>query len=99
MHVWAYMVVKDEGDRFFREAIDSLRDQVDGLFVYDDQSTDDTVDILRELKVPHIVRASNAPSFLENESLFREQAWQRMESMFSPRLGDWIMTLDADEQL
>lgn len=99
MDMYGYMVTYNEGDRYLREAIESLKGQVAGLFVYDDQSTDNTVDILQELKLPHLVRPAGRPSFLEHEGVFRQDAWSRMTSMFSPKSGDWIITLDADEQL
>lgn len=93
------MVTRNEAGRYLKEAVDSIRPLVDNLFVYDDRSTDETAIRLAEWKVPHIVRKRSHPSFLDNEDVFRQNAWERMEAMFGPRPGDWIITLDADEQL
>lgn len=99
MNVYAYMVTYNESDRYLRAAQNSLCDTVDGLFVYDDRSTDGTQELLSRMRVPHIVRPESAPSFQDDESAFRQDAWRRMEAEFSPRPGDWIFTLDADERL
>lgn len=99
MKIYSYVVTKNEADRYLKDCLTSLKEQVDGVCVYDDQSDDDTVDVLRDLNIPHVIRSNIAPSFMEDESVFRQQAWNLMEALFSPKYGDWILTLDADEFL
>lgn len=98
-NVYAYMVTKNEADRYLLAALHSLFDAVDGIFVYDDRSTDGTVDLLNELQVPYNVRSPLSVGFQEDESKFRQDAWYFMEREFHPVPGDWIFSLDADEQL
>lgn len=97
MRILSYMVVRNEADRYARQSISSVQEHVDGLFIYDDRSDDETVELLNELKVSYLIRPANEPSFIEDESAFRNQAWRRMEKLLRPRQGDWILTLDADE--
>ncbi len=97
MNVYSYMVVKNEADRYLKESVAHLKSLVDGLFVLDDYSQDSTLEILRELHVPHM--SNTGQPFMVNESAARQTAWLYMERMFNPRVGDWIVTLDADEFL
>jgi len=97
MRLYSYMIVKNEADRYLEQAIASLRTQVDGLFVLDDRSTDNTPEILSDLRVPH--RINRFESFLEDESRCRQNAWKCMEKELILRRGDWVLTLDADEIL
>jgi hypothetical protein len=40
---------------------------------------------------------SSDPTFLENESRFREAAWMHLEDALNPTTDDWLLILDADE--
>lgn len=97
MNVYSYVITKNEADRYLAETITSLRCQVDGVCVFDDQSSDRTTDVLRGLGIQYMISADR--TFGEGEAAFREDAWRYMERLFSPGLGDWILTLDADEAL
>lgn len=97
MKIFSYMIVKNEADRYLERSLTSLQSQVDGLFVLDDGSADGTAEILDHMKIPY--RFNNRESFLEDESKCRQNAWLCMEKELLPRLGDWILTLDADEIL
>lgn len=99
MRILSYLITKNEADRYLEQTVANLREHVDGLFVYDDRSTDHTPDILKDLGCEFMIRGTTESSFLEDESDFRHQAWDYMIKFLDPRHGDWILTLDADEML
>lgn len=101
MKLYSYLVTHNEAERYLGQTIRHLMDYVDGLLVYDDRSNDTAAfGFFKGLfGGEYATRPETVPSFLENESQFREAAWQQMEETFHPREGDWIITLDADEEL
>lgn len=99
MALYAYMVTYNEADRYLEGALKSLSDLVDGLLVYDDRSTDDSVNIARQYADVVTVRGLNTPGFLDDEAAFRQQAWDALNTSFRLSETDWILTLDADEFL
>jgi hypothetical protein len=68
-------------------------------FVYDDQSTDGTAEIAREVGCQVVVRPDDVPSFLEHEGHFRQAAWGAFEQTMRPKAGSWLLIVDADECL
>ncbi len=97
MNVFGYMVTKNEADRYLVDALYSMSQNTDGFVVFDDRSTDQTLELVERFHAPY--KINGGPSFIDHEALFREQAWRFMEKTFDPREGDWILTLDADETL
>jgi glycosyltransferase involved in cell wall biosynthesis len=69
---------------------------VDGLLVYDDGSQDRSPDIAASEGAVVVRRPGNVPSWAESEAACREAAWRCLHT-FSPDLGDWIISVDADE--
>jgi len=92
--ILALMVTKNEAERYLESSLNHIINMVDGIVVYDDRSTDDTAKIASQFgKV--VVRSKDSPSFLTDESKFREAAWDCLNGVAS--LGDGIISLDADE--
>ena len=90
--------IYNEADRWLDACLNHHKNFVDELFIYDDQSTDNSVDIALKYTSNVIVRNSKDSSFIENESQFRSNAWREMSKYFSLRdQDDWILCLDADE--
>ncbi|MGN7764098.1 glycosyltransferase family 2 protein [Paenibacillus sp. 22594] len=88
------MVVKNEGQRFLRQVLQTHRQYIDEAVIIDDGSTDGTADICREVLqgIPlHLVR--NSISKFSNESELRKQQWEEVVKT-DP---EWILSLDADE--
>lgn len=99
MNIFGSLVVKNEADRYLYDCVSWNSQFLDGLFVFDDQSTDDTVAICESLGAKVAVREDTVSSFLEHESNFRFAAWGEMEEAVNPGEGDWILSFDADEFL
>lgn len=97
MRVIANMVVRNEADRYLESCLQWLLSHVDEIFVTDDRSEDETVDIAIEGSATIYTRGTDEPSFLEAEGDFRSIGWQRMLETFHPEEGDWILGIDADE--
>lgn len=99
MTIFGIMPVKNEADRYLKDALLNAANVVDTLFVYDDQSTDDTIDIVWEVTPNFWVRRDDVPTFLEHEGRFRQDCWNQFESQCQPKAGDWVLAVDADEAL
>lgn len=98
MRVLGHMVTRNEANRYLERMLSWHAPQLDGIHVYDDRSTDHTVDVARTWATVD-VRPDGAPSFMDNEALFRTHAWQAMCVQLKPEAGDLIIALDADEFL
>lgn len=96
MSIIALMVTKNEADRYLEPALDWLDQQVDEIFVYDDESTDKTRDIANSYGLV-CRRGQGRPPFLEHEGRFRTDALRSLETVMAPRDDDWIFVADADE--
>ena len=97
MKLFGSMVMKNESPRYLEACIRWNRRFVDELFVFDDQSDDDSVEIAWGLGAKVVVRDNDAPSFLEHEGEFRQNAWWAFEEVCRPTVGDWVFSFDADE--
>jgi glycosyltransferase involved in cell wall biosynthesis len=88
------MVVKNEANKYLRRVLESARNYVSDAVIIDDASTDNTVEICREVlkDIPlHLVQ--NTESKFANEITLRKQQWEETIRM-NP---DWMVILDADE--
>lgn len=97
MNVYGLMVVRNETGRYLAASVAWLNGIVDGTLVFDDQSTDDTAEIARAAGAIVKFRPYDRPSFLENESKCREDAWRTLGMQFAPTEDDWVLSVDADE--
>lgn len=88
------MLVRNEGDRFLRGVLSHAASYVDAAVIVDDASTDDTVEVCREVLrgVPHTV-TTLTESLFHRESELRAIQWQATLAT-EP---DWVLCLDADE--
>lgn len=88
------MIVKNEGNRYLRRALEAHKNFIDAAVIIDDGSTDHTVDLCREaLKGIPLHLVQNAASQFSNEVTLRKQQWQ--ETIQTD--PGWILNLDADE--
>lgn len=97
MRTIALMCVKNEADRYLVDCLKWNRGLVDRFYVFDDYSTDDTVELAMAYGARVGQRGIDEPAFSDNEGLFRQLAWSRMEVDIQPEEGDWIICIDADE--
>jgi len=96
--IYGVMVMKNEEHRYLKECLKWASSFLDEIFIFDDRSTDNSVEIASEFATVSI-RPESSPSFLDNEALFRSEAWQSFEDLASPSVKDWVLTFDADEFL
>lgn len=99
MKVYALTVMKNEAHRYLANFLTHHAGMFDGHAFYDDQSTDQSVEMCEAAGGKVFVRIDSDPAFLEVESEFRNDAWNWMEDCFNPDVKDWIVVLDADEFL
>lgn len=91
----ANIVARNESNRFLKPVLERLRDQVDLIVFTDDASDDATPEIAEAMGAD--VMVMEEPTFIENEGLLRNTAWEHLCEHASP--GDWILAIDADEML
>lgn len=84
--------------RYLESMLVHAANTLDQLFFYDDQSTDGTFD-LASVYAETVSRPHEAPSFAQDEGLFRGAAWRAFEETMVPEPGDWVLVIDCDEQL
>lgn len=95
MRLIGQMVVKNEAGRYLKRSLQALLAICDNVFVHDDRSTDRSPEIAASLGAMVSVRPLGNPSFADDESAFREEAWRML-------VGDaesFVLSLDADEEL
>lgn len=97
MRVLATMVTRNEADRYLDACLNWLGMCVDEVHVYDDQSEDETPEIVLAHDMRLTVRPDDVPTFLEHEGKFRQAAWEAFEKKLQPEDGDWVLAIDADE--
>lgn len=91
-------VARNEASRYLASMLANAADVVDEHFFYDDQSTDDTLKIAYDAGC-YVSSRVEGPSFLEHEGKFRQGAWDTFEQLMLPKVGDWVLSWDADEFL
>jgi len=90
------MIVKNEAGRYLKEVLESLKGHIDNAVIIDDGSTDNTINMCREIleEIPvHIIK--NDKSMFVSEDELRKKQWNETIKT-NP---DWILNLDADEIL
>lgn len=88
------MCVRNEASRYLKQVLEDARCYIDAAVIIDDASTDDTVEVCRQVLQGIPLRiVCNAESKFSHESDLRIQQWQETIAT-NP---DWILVLDADE--
>ncbi|GGG87260.1 glycosyltransferase family 2 protein [Paenibacillus radicis (ex Gao et al. 2016)] len=88
------MVVRNEADRYLREALGRHRRYIQDAVIIDDGSTDGTIEVIQEMLQGIPVRLiCNETSKFSNEITLRKQQWEETLAV-EP---EWILNLDADE--
>ncbi|WP_154992573.1 glycosyltransferase [Priestia megaterium] len=88
------MVIKNEENRFLKEVLKSHLNYVDNAVIIDDGSTDNSVEICKEvLKTIPCKVIQNRVSKFSNEVELRKQQWK--ETIKTE--PNWILNVDADE--
>lgn len=99
MKIFGLLCVRNETTRWLDETLRWNSQFLDEIFVYDDQSTDDTVALARLHGCAVVVRDDWDFPFLEDEGRFRQAGYEAFEMYSGVEKGDWVLALDADEFL
>ncbi len=97
MKLYALMVVRNEAKRMLFNAVANAKAWADGVLVYDDISSDDSVNVALGGGAMVVQRSPKDPSFMEHEGRFRTNALRAFDGVLEE--GDWVFVLDADETL
>jgi glycosyltransferase involved in cell wall biosynthesis len=98
MRVFSLVVTRNEADRYFEACLSHLS-RFSQIFVYDDQSTDQTREIADRWGARIHLRGESVPQFIEDEGEFRNNSWKICQEAMEPNEDDWILINDADEFL
>lgn len=91
------MVTKNEAHRYLEWSLGHAVRVADRVFVYDDQSTDDTPAIAARLGATVAVRPDTVSSFADHEGRFRQAAWDAMALQLELTPGSLVFVVDADQ--
>lgn len=91
----ASFVVKNEADRYLHMSLSCAKELFDEVFVFDDNSTDSTIDIVS--KYTDNIFINDGVSFMEHEGQYRQNAWYKCIDELGLTENDWIFVIDADE--
>lgn len=91
------LVMRNEGDRYLTNCLAHNMPFCDLTVVFDDRSTDDSVEIAYGMGCEIAIRGKDTPSFVEHEGQFRQAAWDYLSEFAED--GDWVFSFDADEFL
>lgn len=91
------MIIKNESDRYLQASLTRLNKVCDKVFVADDGSDDDSLEIVSELGCHVWHRPDDVPSFQDHEGKFRQAAWDAMAVQLKLKETDWVLSIDADE--
>ena len=101
MSIVASMIVRNEAhSSYFVKVLDSIASVVDYVMVLDDKSDDGGATRLVCRSFPNILFRESpfeVPMYPINEPQLREVQWQKTREV--AKAGDWILALDADEEL
>lgn len=96
MVIHALTVGHNESGRYLEDFLRWTNGFVESHLFYDDRSTDDTTAIAEQW-CEVVVRDSDDPGFMDNEGIFRENAYRHLLGRASE--DDWVLSLDCDEFL
>lgn len=97
MKIIASIVLRNEEKRFLKSFLEWHSNIFDYIYIFDDQSSDATVDICRQYTDLIDIRKNDEPSFSDHEGKFRQTAWNNMSKTCHLMKNDWVVSLDADE--
>ncbi|MCT1399283.1 glycosyltransferase [Paenibacillus sp. p3-SID867] len=88
------IVLRNEGNRYLRQALEQHRCYIDQAVIIDDASTDNTLDVCMDiLKGIPLRLIRNESSLFHNEIELRKLQWRETLNVHP----EWILNLDADE--
>jgi glycosyltransferase involved in cell wall biosynthesis len=90
----AQMVARNEEDRYLLPVLERLSKIASEIIFTDDCSEDGTREIAEEFC--HVYEM-HEPTFAVDESRLRSIAWKNLTQHAQP--GDWVLAIDADEEL
>lgn len=91
--------IKNEAHRYLQSYILWNEGLVDDIFIWDDQSDDESLELLLSMEDSNLmvsVRPDSVPSFMTHEGKFRQAGWNSMVENVGLQDGDWVLTLDSD---
>jgi glycosyltransferase involved in cell wall biosynthesis len=94
--LFGLMCVKNEASSYLARNVRWHTRFLD-LFVFDDQSTDDSVQVAENNGAVVRIRDNDQLTFMEHEGAFRQAAWNAFQEIMKPEFGDWVLAIDADE--
>lgn len=98
MRVFGLVVTKNECERYLQSCLQWHIPILDGVLLYDDQSTDGTAGVAVAAGVAgYTTRPDSVPTFMEHEGKFRQDSLMALEERFSLQTGDWVIVIDTDE--
>lgn len=98
MKIYGIIVGKDESKRYLQSSLSWNVPLFDGVLYFDDESSDNSLEVAEKAGCIVASRPADVPSFIEHEGKFRQAALDIFRDTFHPVSGeDWVFSFDADE--
>lgn len=100
MRIFSLIVGKNETSRYLQSCLKWNVPLFDGTLYYDDDSTDNSLEVAEKAGCVVVSRSPDVPTFMDHEGAFRQDSLGTLQRVFNPVPGeDWVFVIDTDEFL
>lgn len=97
MKIIGLTLIKNEEQKFLKNWLKNNEEVIDFHIFLDNGSSDNTINIIKQLYKTKFIIISDSKEFVTNEQYLRNKLWEECRKYAT--IDDWIFAIDADEFL